>query len=34
MTGSNVTCSFESTLTLNEVQYAARITENELSIFS
>ena len=29
MTGSNVTCSFESTLTLNEVQYAARITENE-----
>ncbi len=29
MTGSNVTCSFESTLTLNEAQYAARITENE-----
>jgi hypothetical protein len=29
MTGSNVTCSFESTLTLNEVQYAARISENE-----
>mgnify|MGYP003111400410 CR=1 FL=1 len=29
MTGSSVTCSFESTLTLNEVQYAARITENE-----
>ena len=29
MTGSNATCSFESTLTLNEVQYAARISENE-----
>ena len=29
MTGSNITCSFESTLTLNEVQYAARISENE-----
>tara|TARA_B100000963_G_scaffold346222_1_gene351182 strand:+ start:2490 stop:3452 length:963 start_codon:yes stop_codon:yes gene_type:complete len=29
MTGSKVTCSFESTLTLNEVQYAARISENE-----
>ena len=29
MTSSNATCSFESTLTLNEVQYAARITENE-----
>ena len=29
MTGSNITCSFESTLTLNEVQYAARIRENE-----
>ena len=29
MTGSNVTCSFESTLTLNETQFAARITENE-----
>jgi len=29
ITGSNATCSFESTLTLNEVQYAARINENE-----
>jgi hypothetical protein len=29
MTGSNVTCSFESTLTFNETQFAARITENE-----
>ena len=29
LTSSNATCSFESTLTLNEVQYAARISENE-----
>jgi hypothetical protein len=29
LTSSNCTCSFESTLTLNEAQYAARITENE-----
>lgn len=29
MTSSNITCSFESTLTLNEVQYASRISENE-----
>lgn len=29
LTSSNCTCSFESTLTLNEVQYAARIRENE-----
>jgi hypothetical protein len=29
LTSSNCTCSFESTLTLNEVQYAARISENE-----
>jgi hypothetical protein len=29
LTSSNATCSFESTLTLNEVQYAARVSENE-----
>lgn len=29
ITGSNVTCSFESTLTLNETQFGVRIKENE-----